>query len=518
MKTRGDEAMVETFDYVVVGGGTAGCVLAARLSEDPEVSVLLIEAGGDERRPDVESPHAWATLLGSDADWSFETVVQPTTGRSYPAARGKLLGGSGSINNMIHLRGHAADFDDWADSGARGWDYAGVLPYFKRSENVPDGDPRYRGRGGPLHPRPYGTLDPIGNRFIEGAARAGYPRVDDLNAAEMLGCGFPDTLIFEGKRESTASAYLRPAIGRANLTVDQDALVQGLVFERERCVGVEYVRDGAPTRATAAEEVILCAGAIGTPYLLLLSGIGAAGELEALGIAPLVDSPEVGRNLQDHILLAGIRYRAERPLPPADLPTAALMTRNEAGAHGPDLQIIVVNDDYHLEWQEPSPNSFTFCVGHMRARSRGTVRLASGDPGAPPVIDPRYLSDSYDLDQLIAGIELTEQVVATNAFDDWGGASQTTALLQLDRVELEQAVCEAVGSYFHLAGTCRMGSDAGAVVDPELRVAGVDGLRVADASVMPTLVTCNSNAATVMIGEKAADLVRGRNLREPVDS
>jgi choline dehydrogenase len=507
------------FDYVVVGGGTAGCVVAARLSEDPEVSVLLVEAGGDERRPDVETPESWASLLGSDADWAFETVRQPATGRSYPAPHGKVLGGSGSINNMIHLRGHAADFDDWAGAGgAHGWDYAGVLPYFKRSEDVPDGDPRYRGRGGPLHPRPYGTRDPVGICFVEGAGQAGHRRVEDFNAASMLGCGFTDALIYEGRRESTASAYLRPVIGRANLTVHQHALVQRLAIQRGRCVGVEYVRDGASTMATAGEDVILCAGAVGSPQLLMLSGIGPADELVRHGVDPVADVREVGRNLQDHLLLAGIRYEAKRPLPPPAMPSGTVMASNEAGAHGPDLQVIVVNDDYHLEWQEPAANSFTFAVGHMRARSRGTVRLAAADPEVPPVIDPRYLDERYDLDQLIAGIELVERIVATGAFDEWGGASQTTAMLQLDQGELDHAVREAIGSYSHLAGTCRMGSDAGAVVDPELRVAGVDGLRVADASVMPTLVTSNSNAATIMIAEKAADLVRGRNLRETVDA
>lgn len=502
--------MAETFDYVVVGGGTAGCVVASRLSEDPRVSVLLIEAGGDERRPDVETPEAWPSLLGSDVDWSFETTEQPAFGRTFPAARGRVLGGSGSINNMVHLRGHAADFDEWKGAGARGWGYEDVLPYFRRSEDVPDGDPRYRGRGGPLHPRPFGTWDPVGIRFAEGATRAGHTRVADFNAASMLGIGFPDALIVDGRRESTASAYLRPAMARPNLTIHQEALVRRVVVKHGRCAGVEYVREGVTSLATAAEDVILCAGAVGSPQLLMLSGIGPADELAALGIAPAVDAPEVGRNLQDHILLSGVRYQAERPLPPEYMmATATLLARSDGGAHGPDVHVTVVNADYHQEWQEPLPNSFTFAIGHMRPRSRGTVRLASADPAVPPVIDPRYLSEADDVDHLIRGIELVDDVVRTGVFDDWGGRSQTGAMLELDRAELERLVRDAASSYFHLAGTCRMGSDAGAVVDPELRVAGVDGLRVADASVMPTLVSCNSNAATVMIAEKATDLVRG---------
>ena len=494
-----------------VGGRTAGGGLAARLTEEPRTSGLLIEAGGDERRPDVESPEQWPALLGSDADWGFETVRQPGTGRTCLAARGRVLGGSGSINNMVHLRGHAADFDGWAEDGAHGWEHARVLPYFRRSEDVPDGDPRYRGRGGPLHPRPSGTSDPVGLRFAEGARRAGHEQVADLNGAAMLGVGFPDALIVRDRRESTASAYLRPAMDRPNLTVRQHAAVRRLRIDGGRCTGVEYHRDGTRQLATAASEVVLCAGAGGSPHLLLLSGVGPADELSALGIEPAVHAPEVGHNLQDHPLLAGIRYRAERPLPPEYLrPAATLLARSDPDSAAPDLHVTAAGMDFHYEWQEPFPNSITFAVGLMRTRSRGTVRLGSADPDRPPVIDPRYLSDPADVAVLAAGIGLVEEIVATGVFDEWGGRSESTALLRLGRDGLERAVRDATGSYFHLAGTCRMGSDTGAVVDPQLRVAGVHGLRVADASVMPTLVSCNPNAATVMIAEKAADLLRGR--------
>ncbi|MFG2658502.1 GMC family oxidoreductase [Streptomyces sp. NPDC048425] len=503
---------MSSFDYVVVGGGSAGCVVAARLSEDPGVSVLLLEAGGDERRPDVETPDAWSTLLGTDADWAYETVHQPATGRVHAAPRGRVLGGSGSINCMAHLRGHRLDFDEWAGLGAKGWAYDDVLPYFKRSEDVPDGDPVHRGQGGPLHPRTDRAPGAMGKAYLEGAVRLGHAVVDDLNAGEMLGVGHADALVHNGRRESTASAYLRPVMDRPNLTVLTHTVVRRLTVEAGRCTGVEYLCQGEPGRAFADAEVVLCGGAVASPHLLMLSGIGPAEELAGLGIAPVVDLPHVGRNLQDHILLAGIRYRATRRVQAPDAgggPT--LFVRTDPGEHGPDLQLSVMAGDYRMPWQQPMDNAFTFLIGHMRPRSRGTIRLVSADPDVAPLIDPAYLHDTYDLDQLILGVEHIDRLVRTSVFDEWGGVSETSLMLRNDRAGLERAVRTTVSSYFHLSGTCRMGSDADAVVDPQLRVNGVPGLRVADASVMPTVVSCNTNAATVMIGEKAADLLRGRD-------
>jgi choline dehydrogenase len=379
-------------------------------------------------------------------------------------------------------------------------------------EDVPNGDPCYRGRGGPLAVGPTARPHPLTLAFVEACQQAGHPLRHDFNCRELDGTGLHDMTIRDGQRQTTADAYLRPVLSRRNLTVETGALVSRLAVGHGHCTGVEYRRDGRPEQARARGEVVLCAGTVDSARLLLLSGIGDPRHLSEVGIDTVAEVPGVGRNLQDHILLRGICVEARQPIPAGtgNLGEAVVYWRSDDALPGPDLQICLIYAPFVNSWQEAHANAYTFAVAHMRPVSRGRLSLASADPRQPPLIDPGYLAQPHDLDMLVQGVQEALELRTQLAFADWRGPDAMSGIEQAGSRELATFVRQGVSTFSHLVGTCRMGVDHLAVVDPQLRLHGVEGLRVADASVMPSITSTNTNAATIMIGEKAADLIRGR--------
>jgi choline dehydrogenase len=529
----------ESVDYVIVGAGSAGCVLADRLSEDGRDQVLLLEYGGSDRSLWIQMPSALSIPLNMPKyDWGYYTESEPQLdGRRLHTPRGKVLGGSSSINGLVYVRGNSLDFERWVEEGAAGWGYADVLPYFRRAERYAGGGDDYRGAEGKLATRRGLLTNPLHATWLEAARQAGYPHTADVNGFQQEGFGYFDMTVADGRRASAANAYLRPALTRRNLAVRTHALATRILVEGRRAVGVRYRRGGALHEVRARREVLLCAGAVGSPQLLKLSGVGPATELRAHGIDVVRDLPGVGENLQDHLefyfqvasRLPVTLYSQMSPWRKACIGLRWLLRhdglgssnhfesggfiRSRPGVRYPDIQFhflpMAVNYDGSSLARE---HGFQAHVGPMRSRSRGWVRLRSAEPGDAPRILFNYMSQPEDWVEMRAGVRLTREIFAQHAFDRYRGREiQPGEAVQSDAA-IDAFIRARVESAFHPACSCRMGSatDPLAVVDPEARVMGLEQLRVVDASIMPSITTGNLNAPTIMLAEKLADQIRGR--------
>jgi choline dehydrogenase-like flavoprotein len=521
-------------DYVIVGAGSAGCVLAGRLSEDPSVEVLLIEAGGGNRHPNVRIPAAFAKQFKTRRDWDFSTEPEPhCADRRLFVPRGKGLGGSSSMNAMLYVRGHPLDYERWEASGAHGWSWDGMRPYFLRAEDNARGASEHHATGGPLRVEDERSPRPLTASFLESCAAAGIPRIADYNGPEQDGAALAQVTQRNGRRWSAADAYLRPARSRGNLTVVSGAHVVGLDLRDGRAAGVRYRRRGRERSAVASRDVILAAGALGSPQLLMLSGIGPAEQLRQLGIPVAVDLPAVGENLQDHPYLTSVwdvptggsladaekpkamlEYLLRRSGPlTSSVAEALAFVRSKPGLAQPDLQFHFA-PAYFVDngFQEYDGHAITMGPALVAPRSRGWVRLRSANPADKPRILTNSLAEREDVAALLAGTRLAREIAAAEPFASVLGRELFPGPEIGDDDALADDLRRRVELLYHPVGTCRMGSDEEAVVDPELRVHGIEGLRVADASVMPVIPSGNTNAPTIAVAERAADVIAGKHL------
>jgi choline dehydrogenase-like flavoprotein len=504
-----------TYDYVVVGGGTAGCVLAARLSENDAARVLMLEAGGAQPLDAMAVPAAWPALLATPANWGEATVAQAATSTTTPLARGRALGGSSAINAMMFARGHHSAYDAWTASGASGWGFDDLVPYFQRSEDARVRDGGLRGVGGPLGVGPADPPNPVITACLEAAAERGHPRAGDLSGGLDEGFGLPDLNIVDGLRQSAADAFLAPVSDRPNLDVVTGAVARRLIVESGRCTGVEYGMGATAVTARCSGEVVLTAGTIGSAQLLMLSGIGPAPHLEEVGVDVVLDLPGVGSGLQDHPV-ANVVYGAARPIPFSrnNHGEAFGLLRSDPGVESPDFQLLFMDAPGHLSSGEEVDHGYSIGAILVRPRSRGTVRLANIDPDTAPLLDPDYYGDpeGHDLATMVTALRAARDIGEAHALDGWREREVAPGPTTIDEAALRAYATETLGSVNHPVGTCPIGSDDRAVVDPELRVRGIAGLRVADASVMPSLVTAYPIATVYAIAERAADLIAGRGV------
>jgi choline dehydrogenase len=501
------------YDYIVIGAGSAGCVVANRLTENSETTVLLLEAGKPDTKPEIQIPVECTNLLGSEVDWGYFSEPEPyLNNRKIFCPRGKVLGGSSSINFMVYIRGNHHDYDHWQELGNPGWSYQDVLPYFKKSEHQQRGASEYHGVDGALSITDLISPAVTSQRFVEASVAMGYNHNPDFNAMQQEGAGLYQLTIKDGKRHSAAAAFLLPILKRPNLTTITGALVTRLLFEGTRTIGVEYLHQDTLHQVRINQEVILSAGAFDSPKLLMLSGIGDSEHLQSLGISVVVDLPGVGQNLQDHPIVP-VAHQSPQDLQPAPesngIAEAALFLHSESSPDAaPDLNFFSCPVLFAPSTYTRVGSGFIGLVCLTHPQSLGSVSLHSSDPKDAPSILMNYLQSNSDVQKLVAGIKLIRKLFHTSAFDELRGEEVSPgADVQSDEA-LVAYIRESCTTLYHPVGTCKMGTDPMAVVDPELRVHGVEGLRVVDASIMPTLTTGNTNAPTIMIGEKAADLIK----------
>ena len=529
-----------TYDYIIAGAGSAGCVLAYYLSEDPAIRVLLVEGGGRDLNPLFHMPAGFAKMTKGIASWGFSTVPQRHLGgRVLRYTQAKVLGGGSSINAQIYTRGNPCDYDGWANDGAAGWSYDEVLPYFKRAEDNQRFIDAYHARGGPLavsvpiHP------PPISEAFLRAGQEYGMPYNADFNGARQEGVGHYQVTVRDARRCSTATAYLKPARGRANLTVITNAHIMRIVVEHGRAVAVEMARHRGPLETIRAErEIIVTSGAIGSPRLLLLSGVGPADHLKAVGIRPVHELPGVGENMQDHLDLyaiaecngdftydgyarlhrtawAGLQYLLFKSGPAAStlFETGGFGYADTAAraARWPDIQFhLGLGSGIEAGVDKLRNAGVTLNSAYLRPRSRGSVRLASADPLAMPLIDPNYWADPHDRSMSLEGLRMAREILRQGALESFIMAERMPGPATTSEAALAEYAYRTSKTDHHPCGTCRIGTDDMAVVDPQLRLRGLEGLRICDASVMPRITSSNTNAPTIMIAEKAADLILGR--------